>query len=104
MINKEFRLEKARGASRGLFFGTISRMKDARVASAISHWAPRLVSNRVILADFEEGTGSIERWEDWCAAWSARAKLHEDLGAEALRDRHRLTAGEHFVRGGVDFQ
>ena len=76
-------------------------MKDARVASAISHWAPRFVSNGVILADFEEVTGSIERWEDWCAAWSARAKLHEDLGAEALRDGHRLTAGEHFVRAAM---
>jgi len=73
-------------------------MKDARVASAISHWAPRFVSNGVILADFEEVTASIERWEDWCAAWSARAKLHEDLGHESLRDGHRLTAGEHFVR------
>src|SRR3954467_15154125 len=76
-------------------------MKDARVASAISHWAPRFVSNGVILADFEEVTASIERWEDWCAAWSARAKLHEDLAAEALRDAHRLTAGEHFVRAAM---
>jgi len=76
-------------------------MKDARVASAISHWAPRFVSNGVILADFEEVTASIERWEDWCAAWSARAKLHEGLGAEALGDGHRLSAGEHFVRAAM---
>jgi pimeloyl-ACP methyl ester carboxylesterase len=76
-------------------------MKDARVASAISHWAPRFVSNGVILADFEEVTASIERWEDWCAAWSARAKLHEDLGKETLRDGHRLSAGEHFVRAAM---
>src|SRR3954464_1607368 len=76
-------------------------MKDARVTSAISHWAPRFVSNGVILADFEEVTGSIERWEDWCAAWSARAKLHQDLAAEALRDGHRLSAGEHFVRAAM---
>ena len=68
--------------------------KDSRVSSAISHWAPRFVSNGVILADFEEVTASIERWEDWCAAWSARAKLHEDLGKESLRDGHRLSAGE----------
>ena len=76
-------------------------MKDARVASAISHWAPRFVSNGVILADFEEVTASIERWEDWCAAWSARAKLHEDLGEEALSEGHRLSAGEHFVRAAI---
>ena len=44
--------------------------KDSKVASAISHWAPRFVSNGVLLADFEEVTASLERWEDWCAAWS----------------------------------
>src|SRR5688500_3260639 len=76
-------------------------MKDSRVSSAISHWAPRFVSNGVILADFEEVTASIERWEDWCAAWSARAALHEGLGKEALKDSCRLTAGEHFVRAAM---
>jgi dipeptidyl aminopeptidase/acylaminoacyl peptidase len=74
---------------------------DARVSSAISHWAPRFVSNGVILADFEEVTASIERWEDWCAAWSARARLHEDLATRSLNEGYRLTAGEHFVRAAM---
>jgi len=74
---------------------------DQRVTSAISHWAPRFVSNGVLLADFEDVTGSLERWEDWCAAWSARAKVHEDLGTEAIEGGHRLTAGEHFVRAAI---
>ena len=76
-------------------------MKDAKVQSAISHWAPRFVSNGVLLADFEDVTGSLERWDDWCAAWSARAKVHEDLGRATLRDGYRLTAGEHLVRAGI---
>jgi pimeloyl-ACP methyl ester carboxylesterase len=76
-------------------------MKDSRVTSAISHWAPRFVSNGVILADFEEVTASLERWEDWCSAWSARAKLHEDLASESLGQGYRLTAGEHFVRAAM---
>jgi len=74
---------------------------DARVASAISHWAPRFVSNGVLLADFEEVTASIARWEEWCAAWCARAAVHEGLGRDALRDGHRLTAGEHLVRAAI---
>ena len=32
-----------------------------------------LVVNGVPLTDFQEVTASIERWEDWCSAWSARA-------------------------------
>jgi len=76
-------------------------MKDAKVQSAISHWAPRFVSNGVLLADFEDVTGALERWEDWCAAWSARAKVHEDLGRDSLKDNFRLTAGEHLVRAAI---
>ena len=76
-------------------------MKDAKVSSAISHWAPRFVSNGVLLADFEDVTGSIERWEDWCAAWCARAKVHEDLGRSALNEKYFLTGGEHLIRAGI---
>jgi dipeptidyl aminopeptidase/acylaminoacyl peptidase len=76
-------------------------LKDARVQSAISHWLPRFVSNGVLLADFEDVTGALERWEDWCAAWSRRAAVHEQLGREELKDGHKLTAGEHLVRAGI---
>jgi pimeloyl-ACP methyl ester carboxylesterase len=78
-----------------------TKSKDPRVSSAISHWAPRFVSNGVLLADFEDVTGSLERWEDWCAAWSARAKVHEDLGRDALKAGYGLTAGEHLVRAAI---
>jgi len=75
--------------------------KDARVQSAISHWAPRFVSNGVLLADFEDVTGTIERWEDWCRAWSARAAVHEKLGRDTLKEGYKLTGGEHLVRAGI---
>src|SRR5688572_26462499 len=74
---------------------------DPRVSSAISHWAPRFVSNGVLLADFEDVTSSIDHWDQWCAAWSARAKVHEDLGRSALREGYKLSAGEHLVRAAI---
>jgi dipeptidyl aminopeptidase/acylaminoacyl peptidase len=75
--------------------------RDARIESAIAHWAPRFVSNGVLLADFQEVTAGLERWDDWCRAWSERAAVHEALGREALADRHGLSAGEHLTRAGV---
>ena len=57
---------------------------DARVASAVSNWAPRFTTNGVAVADFQRVTGGLERWDDWCSAWSAAATVHEDLGREAL--------------------
>src|SRR5262245_46411642 len=74
---------------------------DARVQAAVSHWAPRFVSNGVALADFEEVMFGIARWEDWCTAWSERASVHEVLGREALAKGQGLSAGEHLTRAAV---
>ena len=75
--------------------------KDPRVESAVAHWAPRFVSNGVLLADFEEVTKSINRWEDWCEAWSMRATVHEALGRDALGGGYKLSASEHLSRAAV---
>lgn len=76
-------------------------MTDALVKSAISHWAPRFVANGVTLTDFEEVTAGVERWDDWCRAWSDRAATHEQLGREALERKKSASAGEHLQRAGV---
>ena len=47
--------------------------KDPLIESATSHWAPRMISNGVMLTDFNEITASLTRWDDWRAAWSQRA-------------------------------
>jgi dipeptidyl aminopeptidase/acylaminoacyl peptidase len=74
---------------------------DARVQAAIGHWAPRFVANGVPLSDFEDVTGGIDRWDDWCAAWSRRAAVHEELARGALSDGNALSAGEHYTRAAV---
>ena len=78
-----------------------TRPSDPRVAAAIAHWAPRFVSNGVLLADFEEVTAGIDRWEDWCSAWCERAKVHEALGRDALREGYKLSGGEHLARAAM---
>ena len=75
--------------------------RDPKVETAIHHWAPRFVANGVPLADFEEVTGGIKRWEDWCAAWSGRARVHQALGQQALGAGFRLSAGAHFTRAAL---
>lgn len=76
---------------------------DERVASAIAHWKPRFTANGVAPSDFEAITGQLERWEDWCAAWSAVGETHEELGREALTAGRRLSAGAHLSRAAVYF-
>ena len=75
--------------------------KDPRVEAAIAHWAPRFVANGVPLADFQDVTTTCERWEDWCGLWSARAAIHEELGAQALGEGNKLSAAGHYTRAAV---
>jgi 2,6-dihydroxypseudooxynicotine hydrolase len=74
---------------------------DERVASAISHWAPRFTTNGVAVSDFEQVTGGITRWSDWCAAWCRAATEHETLGRTALAEGRRRSAGEHLATAAV---
>jgi 2,6-dihydroxypseudooxynicotine hydrolase len=74
---------------------------DARLQTAISHWAHRFFANGVIPADYHEVTASLTSWDEWCAAWSKRAAVHEALGREALAAGHSLSAGEHLTRAGL---
>jgi 2,6-dihydroxypseudooxynicotine hydrolase len=75
--------------------------RDARIDIATSHWGPRMIENGVPAGDFLELAASLERWEDWCPAWSARAAVHERLGRAALEAGQRRSAGEHFTRAGA---
>lgn len=79
----------------------VNTKKDPRVEAAISHWSPRFVINGVPLTDFQEVTAGCDHWEDWCAAWSGRAAVHEALGDQALKDGFKLSAGEHYTRAAV---
>ena len=79
----------------------VVKQRDAQVEAAISHWAPRFVANGVPLTDFQEVTAGLERWDDWCAAWSARAAVHEELGDRAFADGCKLSAGEHWTRAAL---
>jgi 2,6-dihydroxypseudooxynicotine hydrolase len=74
---------------------------DDRVASAIAHWGPRFTTNGVTVSDFQRVTGSLQRWEDWCAAWSRVGAEHESLGRTALEQGRHLSAGGHLAQAAV---
>jgi hypothetical protein len=77
-------------------------MADPRIKHA-ANWLARFTVNGVPPSDFHDVLASIERWEDWCRAWSARAKVHEDLGLEALEHKHFISAGEHLSRAAATY-
>ena len=80
---------------------TATTAKDKRVEIAIHAWSPRFVASGVPLTDFEEVTAGITHWDEWCAAWSARAAIHEELGRKALADGYGMSAAAHLTRAAL---
>lgn len=75
-------------------------MKDPRLAHAEALVA-RFSVNGVLVSDFFDVVRSIDSWDEWCSAWSKRAKVHEDLGRTALDAGQSQSAGEHLSRAAV---
>jgi 2,6-dihydroxypseudooxynicotine hydrolase len=76
---------------------------DDLVASAIANWAPRFTTNGVTVSDFERITRGLERWADWCGAWSAVGAEHRALAEEAVADGRLRSAGQHYAQAAVYF-
>lgn len=75
--------------------------KDPRIVSATAHWAHRMVTNGVPLADFQDVTNAISTWEEWLPAWDARGDVHAALGQEAAAGGHVLSAAQHYSTAAV---
>ena len=75
---------------------------DPLVKAAIAHWGPRFVANGVALTDFEEVTGALTSYNDWCRAWSARAAAPRSSSA-ARRWRKSISSppANRLQRAGV---
>ncbi len=74
--------------------------RDELVQSAIDNWAPRFISNGIDSNDFQRVTGAVERWDDWCRAWSECGAMHAQMGEEAEARGYYTSAGQHYLSGG----
>ena len=74
---------------------------DERVAAAAANWGPRFITNGVDASDYRRLTTSIERWEDWCAAWCEAGAVHEELGNAAQAEARLRSAGAHLAQAAV---
>lgn len=84
-----------------LHMTTREMTRERRVQVAIENWAPRFVANGVDFNDFQRVTEPLERWDDWCAAWSAAGAQHAQLAEEAEREGFYTSAGQHYVQAAM---
>lgn len=76
---------------------------DERIQAAIDHWAPRFVANGVDLNDFQRIVAGIERWDEWCAAWSECGATHARLAEQAEARGYYTSAAQHYVQAAVTY-
>jgi 2,6-dihydroxypseudooxynicotine hydrolase len=77
--------------------------RDALVQSAIDHWRPRFLANGIDSNDFQRVTSSVERWDDWCRAWSECGAMHEQMGAQAETERLYESASYHYLHAAMAY-
>jgi dipeptidyl aminopeptidase/acylaminoacyl peptidase len=70
--------------------------RDERVQVAIENWYPRFVANGVDINDFQRVTSDLDRWDEWCGAWSEWGSMHACLGEKAEAAGFYRSAGQHF--------
>lgn len=75
--------------------------QDRRILSAKEHWAGRMVTNGVPLADFLDVTTNVNAWKDWCKTWTKKGDLHQKLGNEAISGNKTISAAEHYRTAAV---
>lgn len=78
-------------------------MADAGIDAAISHWAPRFVTQGVDHSDFLRVTSKLDSWEQWLDAWCANGDYHTSLAEEAEALGRRRSAGEAYVRAALSY-
>ncbi|MDR7523765.1 MAG: alpha/beta hydrolase [Armatimonadota bacterium] len=76
-------------------------VQDARVQSAIAHWAPRFIAQGVDYNDFVRTTGRLTAWPEWLDAWCETGDMHAGLAREAEARGRTVTAGEAYVRAAL---
>jgi len=74
---------------------------EQRVQVAIDNWYPRFVANGVDINDFHIVTAGVERWDDWCTAWSRQGAVHVRLGEESEAQGFYRSAAQHFWQAAI---
>jgi 2,6-dihydroxypseudooxynicotine hydrolase len=78
-------------------------MPDARVQSAVDHWAPRFIQAGMDYSDFQRTVAGVERWEDWLDAFAGLGDFHAHRAEAAEYSGRRVTAGEAWLHAAVAY-
>src|SRR5205807_3263154 len=77
--------------------------RDEMVQSAIDNWAPRFIANGIDFNDFQRVISSVERWDDWCQAWSECGAMHAQMGEKAEAEGHYESVAQHYFQAAMAY-
>ncbi len=73
-------------------------MADEYLETCLRRFTWRILSNHVSPWEFDQITGEIDDFDQWCEVWTRWADEHVARGDEAAAGGHMITAGAAYVR------
>lgn len=70
---------------------------DPKVQEVLDIWAARFLHSGVPLGDLTGTVQRIETWPDWGPAWMETARIHEEMGEQALDEGRSISAVGFFL-------
>lgn len=70
---------------------------DPVVQEVLDIWAARLLHGQIPLGDITATVDRMKSWTDWGPEWMATARVHEEMGEQALNEGRRISAVGHFM-------
>jgi len=70
---------------------------DPLVQEVLDIWAARFLAGQIPLGDLTATVERIEDWSDWGPEWMKTARIHEQMGEQALGEGRRISAVGSFL-------
>ncbi len=71
--------------------------RDPQVQEVLDIWAARFLHGQIALGDLTSTVDRIDDWSDWGPEWMRTARVHEEMGEQALGEGRHISAVGSFL-------
>jgi 2,6-dihydroxypseudooxynicotine hydrolase len=76
---------------------------DPTVQEVLDIWAARFLHSGIPLGDLTGTVKRIQTWSDWGPEWAATARVHEEMGEQALDEGRHISAVGSFINASKSY-
>ena len=76
---------------------------DPTVQEVLDIWAARFLHSGIPLGDLTGTVTRVQTWSDWGPEWAATARVHEEMGEQALDEGRHISAVGSFINSSKSY-